>query len=43
MLYGLPFTDENKMEEIREVMNEILGLITTEDEEQNMENLERFA
>lgn len=43
MLYGLPFTDENKMDEIREVMNEILGLITTEDEEQNMENLERFA
>jgi len=43
VLYGLPFTDENKMDEIREVMNEILGLITTEDEEQNMENLERFA
>ena len=43
MLYGLPFADENKMDEIRELVSEILQLITTGDEERDMENVERFA
>ena len=43
VLYGLPFADENKMDEIRELMSEILALITTGDEDSDMKNVDRFA
>ena len=43
MLYGLPFTDESKADEIRELLCEILALITTQDEAKDLENVERFA
>lgn len=43
VLYGLPFTDESKVDEINELLCEILTLITTNDEAKDLENIERFA
>lgn len=43
MLYGLPFTDESKVDEIRELLCEIIAVITTLDEVRDLENVERFA
>jgi hypothetical protein len=43
VLFGLPFTDESKAGEIRELLCEIIALITTHDEAKDLENVERFA